>query len=311
MGELYRNSEDVRVMKPVDLNKVIEAAIAVTRLKWSDMAQSKGIDIRIETELPSSLPLVAAEESSLRTALVNLILNGVDAMPRGGTLAMSTASRGTMVEVRVADTGTGMTEDVRQRATELFFTTKAESGSGLGLAMVQAIIEQHRGEMDIKTELGKGTTLFVRLPAVISDDEAVQPPEDTVSIKGCRVLVVDDDERVCNLIMAYLTVSGNHVETARDGKSALERFETGDFDVIITDKGMPEMNGDQLAAAIKGKAPDVPIVMMTGLGEAPDLGSERSSHIDVVVNKPLTERDLQVAMSQALHLESRDRAGSP
>ncbi len=311
MGELYRHSEDVRVMKAVDLNKVIEAAIAVTRLKWRDMAQSNGIDIRIETELSSNLPVVAGEESSLRTALVNLILNSVDAMPRGGTLAMSTAPRGTMVEVRVADTGTGMTEDVCQRATELFFTTKAEGGNGLGLAMVQAIIEQHRGEMDIKTELGKGTTIFVLLPVVKPGDEAVKSAAGNGWVKGCHVLVVDDDQLVCNLIAAYLTISGNDVETAKDGKNALEKFEAGDFDVVVTDKRLPDMNGDQLAAAIKGQAPDVPIVMMTGLGEAMDLGSKRPRHIDVVVNKPLTEHDLQRAMSQALHLESRDRAGSP
>ena len=307
MGELFRHSEDVRVMKPVDLNKVIEGAIAVTRLKWRDMAQSKGIDIRVETELSSSLPLVAGEESSLRTALVNLILNSVDAMPRGGTLAISTGSRGRMVEVRVTDTGTGMPEYVRRRATELFFTTKAEGGSGLGLAMVQAITEQHQGEMDIRTELGEGTTVFVLLPVVKPGDEAVRSAGDNGWVKGCRVLVVDDDQLACNLIAAYLTISGNHVETAKDGKNALEKFEAGDFDVVVTDKRLPEMNGDQLAAAMKVQAPEVPIVMMTGLGEEIDLDSTHHECVDVVVNKPLTESDLQRAMVQALDCDSPHR----
>jgi PAS domain S-box-containing protein len=304
MREFYRHREDVDLMGAADLNKVVEEAVGVTQHRWKDMTQSTGVDIDIGTELSEDLPFVAGNEASLRSALTNLILNAVDAMPVGGTLTISTRSAEESVELRVSDTGTGMTEDVRRRAMEPFFTTKAEGGSGLGLAMVHGIVERHGGQIDIQSELGKGTTFVVKLPTTTALGETATPSDDTQAVRGRHVLVVDDEEFILNLVTEYLGASGNSVETATNGWEALEMFKAGKFDVVITDRGMPGMNGDQLAIAIKELASDIPVIMVTGVGEVMAVTNETPAGVDLVVNKPVTESDLQKAMSQVLGEES-------
>ena len=150
LREFYRQREDTEVMQPVNLNQAIREVISLTQPRWKGMAQAKGGTINLLTELHSNPPLIEGDESNLRTALTNLVLNAVDAMPKGGTLTISTRPQGEWVRIGVSDTGTGMTEDVRRRALEPFFTTKGEDGTGLGLAMVLGIVERHGGKIDIQ-----------------------------------------------------------------------------------------------------------------------------------------------------------------
>ena len=309
--EFYRHREDADVVGPVDLNFLVVQTVEVTEPRWKDMAQSTGTHVAVETDLDPEQPIVAGSESNLRTVLTNLIINGLDAMPSGGTLTISTHSSGTTVELIVSDTGFGMTDDVRRRAIEPFFTTKADSGgSGLGLAMVHGIIERHGGQLDIQSELGKGTNFVIRLPRANPQPEIIEPAKVVESTRTLRVLVVDDEDLVRDLIVEYLTSGGDTVEAASNGKEALEKFKPGHFDLIITDRSMPGINGDQLAAAVKEVDPDIPIIMLTGFGEVMDTAREHLGSVDSVMSKPITEYAMRQAIAQVLG-EWSLRRGSP
>lgn len=148
----------------IDLNLIVEEAIALTAPKWKNATSTTGHDITVVTHL-GSLPAIAGQPAELREALVNLIFNAVDAMPMGGTMTCQTQAAGKDVLLEVADSGTGMTEEARKRCFEPFFTTKGERGTGLGLAMIFGIVQRHSGKIEVESTLGQGTTFTLRFPA--------------------------------------------------------------------------------------------------------------------------------------------------
>src|SRR5262249_37904460 len=138
--------------------------LELTRARWSDMPQQRGVVIEIVRELAADLPPVPGIESELREALTNLIFNAVDALPRGGQLRLSTAATADQILLRVADTGIGMDEDTRRKCLEPFFTTKGERGTGLGLAMVYGALQRHGADIRIDSQPGTGTTFTLSFP---------------------------------------------------------------------------------------------------------------------------------------------------
>jgi signal transduction histidine kinase len=149
--------------KPVSLNKVVEQAVSFTKPKWETQAFAEGNQITAQVDF-ADIPDLSGDAGQLRDAVVNLIFNAVDAMPKGGTITLRTRAEPKHVILQVTDTGAGMTEEVRRRCLEPFFTTKGQHGSGLGLAMVFSIVQRHMGTIDIASELGRGTTITLRLP---------------------------------------------------------------------------------------------------------------------------------------------------
>ena len=232
----------------------------------------------------------------MRSALTNLIFNAVDAMPEGGDLEIRTYLDNDEVVVEVRDTGQGMTEEVLRHAMEPFFTTKGEEGSGLGLAMVHGIIERHEGRVDIESTPGEGTTFILHLPYRPLTGHLDERADENVP-RGLRVLVVDDDHRSVDLLSEYLARDGHTVETSRNGREALEKFSQGEIDMVITDRAMPEMGGDELAIAIKGVAAGTPVIMVTGISEDITTPGERSIGIDFFVTKPISITALRQAMA--------------
>lgn len=201
------------------------------------------------------------------------------------------------VTIEVSDTGTGMSEEVRRRCLEAFFSTKGEHGTGLGLAIVHGIVQRHGGLLEIDSALGKGTTVRIHLPVRVAPDEDARGETGRAS-RALRVLVVDDEPRICELLPAYLTADGHAVEVATSGREALEKFRAGQFDVVMTDRGMPEINGDQVAAAIKGLSPSTPVILVTGFGELMKAADEWPSGIDAIVSKPFTLAALRHTLTQ-------------
>ena len=189
-----------------------------------------------------------------------------------------------------------MTEEVLKHAMEPFFTTKGEEGSGLGLAMVHGIIERHQGSVDIESEPGEGTTFILHLPSRPAPGHVEEPVDGNLP-RGLRVLVVDDDQRSVDLLSEYLARDGHTVETSRNGREALEKFYQGGIDMVITDRAMPEMAGDELATAIKGIAAGTPVIMVTGSSEDIITPGERSMGIDFFATKPISITALRQAMA--------------
>jgi signal transduction histidine kinase len=207
MREFYRQREPEVPLAPTALNKLAQQVLHLTRARWSDMPQQQGAVVRTVNDLDPDLPLVMAAESEIREALTNLIFNAVDAMPEGGTLTLRTRVTGNgsgapgelnlrQAHIEVSDTGRGMDAETRRRCLEPFFTTKGERGTGLGLAMVYGMVQRHSADIEIESELGKGTTvrLSFAVPAVAVD--AGQPSLPGEAPKPRRILVVDDDPLV-------------------------------------------------------------------------------------------------------------------
>jgi len=310
LREFYRFRDEHDVFTPIALNELVQEVALLTKPRWKDQALGRGADIQLSTDL-QRVPLISGSESELRELMINLIFNAVDAIPRDGTITLRTFSRGQSVVFQVSDTGTGMPEDVRLRCLEPFFSTKAEHGTGLGLAMVFGIVRRHEGQLEIESAPGQGTTITLSLAA----HEAAELPEPVAQAAGPQsalsILVVDDEPSVRDVLSACLEEDGHRVATATNGHEGLERFDSGEWDLVLTDRAMPQMNGDQFAAAIRARDPQMPIILVTGFADLMKQVGEHPGCFDVVIQKPFTLGSLREGMSTALALHSCDDAVEP
>ncbi|HEX7956642.1 MAG TPA: ATP-binding protein [Pyrinomonadaceae bacterium] len=280
--------------QPVTVDQLLLDVREITRPRWKSRAESEGVHIRLDLRLGSDEARVMGDESELREVLVNLVFNAVDAMPQGGTLTLSTREAGDQVEIAVADTGTGMAEEVRTRVFDPFFTTKGKAGMGLGLAVSYGIIRRHEGNIEAESEVGRGTTFRIRLPAArgAAKEEpaaAEAPPIALVPQRAgaTRILVVDDEENVRRLLRDILESEGYQVSLASGGREALELFgEGGHFEAVFTDVGMQGMSGWELAQAVRGLDKNVPVAVVTGWGEAVGSNEREAAQVDWVIAKP-------------------------
>jgi signal transduction histidine kinase/CheY-like chemotaxis protein len=300
LREFYRPRDEAEVFPLVSIDTIVRQAVSMTQPKWKDQALAKGVSVEVQTELGVT-PLISGNESELREVLTNMIFNAVDAMPEGGRIMLRSRLEGDFVALEIADTGTGMTAEVRNRCLEPFFTTKGDEGTGLGLPMVYGIVRRHGGTVQIESAPGEGTTFRIRLPIKHTE---IKEGEDAVAaapeLRKLRVLVVDDEPRILSLVGEYLAADQHHVETATDGRDGLEKLRTGHFDLIVTDRSMPKMSGDQLAAAAKRLSPETPIVLLTGFGELMADQNERPEGVDLIVSKPITMSALRDAMAKLI-----------
>lgn len=297
LREFYRRRRETEIFEPVDLSALIEQTIALTEPKWKTQAQAKGVAVAIKTEL-QAVPTVGGNEADLREVLTNLIFNAVDAMPKGGTITIRIRPDGEQVALEVADTGTGMSEEVRRRCLEPFFSTKGEHGTGLGLSIVYGIIQRHKGIIDIQSEVGKGTTFSIRLPFQTGVAATVVKPRVSAPTRPLNVLVVDDEPSLRDIEAEYLVSDGHTVDTASDGVEALQKLRAGRFDLVMADRAMPQMNGDQLAAAIKQFAPKMPVILVTGFGDMMRSNGDKPAGVDLIVPKPFTQATLRKAVEE-------------
>ncbi len=298
LREFYRPAEYNEIRVPVDLNEIAAQVVSLTSPKWKGKCLAEGVQIEVQTEF-RDVPPVAANAAELREVLTNLIFNAVDAMPNGGSLTISTLLLDEGVALTVTDTGMGMTESERERCLEPFFTTKGERGTGLGLAVVYGIIQRHGGTIEIGSEKGIGTTFAIHLPTTTAEKKADAPVIERLN-RALRVLVVDDQEIICELLAEHLASDGHTTASAANGREALEIFRGQPFDLIITDQSMPMMNGAQLGYAIKGISPETPVILLTGFGDEMIAGGGRPPGVDLVLGKPVSHADLRRAICQAI-----------
>jgi signal transduction histidine kinase len=302
MREFYRPREAPFAQSPLRLNELVQQVIDLTRARWSNMPQQRGITIELVTQLQTELPPVMGIESEIREALTNLVFNAVDAMPAGGTLALRTRAAGDQVYVEVADTGVGMDEDARRRCLEPFFTTKGERGTGLGLAMVYGVLQRHGADIEIESAPGRGTT--VRLAFTVAAGQSELPPPGPLEVpRGLRILAIDDDPVLLRSLCEALESDGHVVVATHDASKGIEWFRSAQarsqpFSVVITDLGMPYVDGRQVAAAVKKASPSTPVIMLTGWGQRLVADNEIPPHVDLVLSKPPRLHDLREALAR-------------
>ncbi len=300
LREFYRRRDDAEVFVPVSMNDVVTMAVSLTEPKWKAQVHRDGRTVEVVTRL-ERVPPVEGNEAELRDVLVNLIFNAVDAMPRGGrlTIRSSVDDGDAAVRVEVSDTGVGMTDDVRRRCLEPFFTTKGEQGTGLGLAMAYGILQRHGGSIDVDSEPGHGTTLRIRLPVRPEFPTAEPGPRAGSTRRPLRVLVVEDEPGPLEVVVDCLRGDGHTVETATNGREGLQKFQAGWFDAVVTDRAMPQMSGLDLASSIKQVAPRKPvIIMLTGFGDETRSVAGPGYCVDYVIDKPVTLAKLREALAR-------------
>jgi CheY-like chemotaxis protein len=244
-------------------------------------------------------------EGELREALTNLIFNAVDAMPEGGPLTVRTASDegSKTVVLEVIDAGLGMDENTRRRCLEPFFTTKGERGTGLGLAMVYGSMQRHGAEIEIDSVLRKGTTMRLRFAAHTGPAAAIAVPPVPPAIVPTRILIVDDDPLVLSSLRDALEGDGHDVTTADGGQAGIDAFSAAltrgePFPVVITDLGMPYVDGRKVSSDIKAAAPDTAILLLTGWGQRLVAEGDIPPHADCVLSKPAKIRELREALAR-------------
>lgn len=299
LREFYRYREHAEHTLPVVLSDLTEQVILLTQPKWKDQALAAGVSIKIYTDFKTT-PTISGNEAELREMLTNIVFNAVDAVmeQKGGSITFRISQKGNSVLLEVIDTGVGMTEEVRLRCLEPFFSTKSEHGTGLGLGIVYGIVRRHGGKIDIESEKGRGATILVQLP--IHKDEIPPEPEieEPPDKRNKRILVVEDEPLVREVISVYLGTDSHEVVTAINGVDGLEKFSNGEFDIVLTDRAMPQMNGDQLAAEIKRIDPDKPVILLTGFGDVMLGSGEELPGVDLVLSKPFTMSQLRDAIAR-------------
>jgi signal transduction histidine kinase/ActR/RegA family two-component response regulator len=305
MGEFYRLREPDAALTPVDLNLLVEQVVDLTRARWSDMAQQRGAAIELKLEQDSALPVVAGVQSQIRDALVNLVFNAVDAMPQGGVLRLRThVGHDGAAIVEVIDGGIGMDDETRRRCLEPFFSTKGARGTGLGLPMVYGVAQRHGAQLEIDSAPGRGTTVRLAFSPAAPTLSAVAENR-SAKVSPLRILIVDDDPLLLNSLRDALESEGHDVVTANGGQAGINAFveshaDGHPFPVVITDLGMPHVDGRRVAATIKASVPHTIVLMLTGWGRRMVAEGDLPPAVDEILSKPPKLADLRAAL--AAHL---------
>jgi signal transduction histidine kinase/ActR/RegA family two-component response regulator len=276
---------------PIDVDQLMLEVAEITRPRWKDHAEARNVHIKLVRQIGSNA-VIMGDAGELREVLVNMVFNAVDAMPDGGTLTLSTRDTGEAVELTVEDTGTGMTEEVRSRIFDPFFTTKGKAGMGLGLSVSYGIVRRHEGTVEVTSEVGRGSTFRLKFPLVgEADTQRIHETSPLLPARSdgtLRILVVDDEDYVRELLSDILVREGCEVEVAGEGHEALRLFDASEFDAVFTDVGLPGMSGWELARAVRGRDRHVALAVITGWGDTVTAEEQSAAQADWVVPKPFT-----------------------
>jgi signal transduction histidine kinase/ActR/RegA family two-component response regulator len=317
---------------PVAVDQLLLDVGEITRPRWKDRAEVSNVHINLSLNV-NSRALVMGDASELREVLINMVFNAVDAMPKGGTLTLAANEIDNSVEISISDTGVGMSQEVRSRIFDPFFTTKGQAGLGLGLAVSYGIIRRHEGNVEVQSEPERGTTFRITLPiaqgitakafskmmaeeaAAISATNGVSSSMEAARVKSIpralrlKILVVDDEEKVRDLLRDTLESEECEVATASSGHEALQCFEQTTFDAIFTDIGMPEMSGWEFAYAVRERNPSIPIAVITGWGEAVGSIEQKAAQIDWIVTKPFSATRISELVTEIAQRKSGELSG--
>ncbi|MBT6227485.1 MAG: response regulator [Candidatus Scalindua sp.] len=273
-----------------DIRDLIRQSIDFTMPRWKSMAQSKGINYHIDTKNINEVPLILCNPAELREIIINIINNAIDAMPDGGRLSFGTWSKENTIFMNISDTGEGMSYEVKKRIFDPFFTTKLAIGTGLGMSITYGIITGHGGKIDVESEEGKGTTFTLQFPvtATVKSDILKGFPEQKQEIKynNLRILVVDDEKEVCNMLERCLSSNGYYVKTVNSGAEALELARKEVFHLVLCDMVMPNVNGYDVIKALNELKKKPKIGMITGWGEKLKPINKSGLSVDFILKKP-------------------------
>jgi PAS domain S-box-containing protein len=269
----------------VDINSIIKDSIEITKPRWKDEAQSRGIRIEIVSNL-EDIPFASGNASELREVITNMIFNAIEAMHEGGKVEIRTFKKRRDIFIQISDTGVGIAEEAKKRIFEPFFTTKPFSNTGLGLSMSYGIVKRFGGEIEVESKVGQGTTFTIILPIGEEGKEEAVDPQTIKKGRKARILVIDDEEFVRSVLSRTLAQADHQVTLAEDGRKGVQLFKEGKFDIVLTDLGMPGVSGWEVCRMIKEVSPRTPVGMITGWGDERNRSKMEEYGLDFFISKP-------------------------
>jgi diguanylate cyclase (GGDEF)-like protein len=293
--EFARSTSD-RVYENVDMGQVLQDCIQMTRTRWKDQAEMDGVHFGFHVDIQGPL-YVKGSATELREVITNLIMNALDAMPRGGEMRFEGKINGDEVLISIQDSGAGMSEEVQKRIFDPFFSTKKGEGTGLGLSVAYGIIVRHNGRIECVSKLDEGTTFFIHLPhewVDVPTRQATPAPVDQrrPRVRAC-ILVVDDETPIREIIRDVLEPEGHEVLLAETGQKALDIIRDHNVQVLFTDLSMPGMSGWEVARQARKIKPDLEIIMTSGWGKDFNQQQLTTHGVDHVLPKPVPFEALQ------------------
>ncbi len=299
----FARTHDTSVRAPLHVQELINDVIILTEPRRRIVPDPHNQPITIRTRIAPDL-IVQGNPTELREVLTNLIFNAADAMPQGGQITIIAGTEKERIVIMVQDEGHGIDPAIQARIFEPFFTTKT-TGSGLGLALVKNIIEADGGEINVSSHVGRGTRFTILLPTATTMTASAPAPVAPPVNRTARILIVDDDRRLCEMLQMMLLRGGHEVVVETSGIEAVARLDTGPFDLVCTDLGMPGMNGWEVAEQVRRRAPQARIALITGWGNQLDPADLERYQIDFVLPKPYRSAQVQDLVLQALTLGPR------
>ncbi len=298
--EMARASSSEEMVE-TDINLIVRDASEITRFIWRDQAEANGIVVDVVKDL-AQVPPVMGRPNELREAVIALILNAVDATPNGGIVTLRTERKGERVFISVTDTGSGIPDQAREHLFEPFFTTKGEKHAGLGLNIASSIATRHNGSLTAETMPGRGSNLTLSLPIAASVKET---QEQAAATQEVTVLIIDDEPAVRDIVTRFLGFRGYPVIVADSGPEGIALFKQRNFDLVMTDLGMPGMSGWEVAKEVKRLKPKTLVVLMTGWATDLDPRKAKESGVDRVVHKPFNVDEVLELLNEAAALREK------
>ncbi|MFC1541788.1 PAS domain S-box protein [Candidatus Latescibacterota bacterium] len=280
------------INEPVEINSLIEETLEFCSPKLENIASENGIKISVIKDL-HPIPDIIGNSTEIREVLNNIIINSIEAMPSGGEISVTTNMENETVVIQITDTGLGMTDETKSNIFKPFYTTKEKNGTGLGLYVSKEMIKKFGGDIIVESKLSKGTSITIFLPA--SKEKRVQKKKnlETGSVKKTKgIIVIDDEESICEILCDFLSIEGHSVTAVRDGKQAFKIFDPKLHEIVITDLNMPVLTGLDIAKRLKRKSPKTTLILITGSIAANMEILKKENIVDYILPKPINFREL-------------------
>lgn len=287
-------------LEPVDVGELVQHALQMVESRQVQVKETDSINVDIVARL-SQLDPVLGDAAELKQALVNIMFNSLDAMPQGGSITVAGEQEDGWVVLSVSDTGEGIADDIKGRVFDPFFTTKGSKGLGLGLSVTYGIVKRHGGNIDFESTAGDGATFVVKLPVAADVEPKAAAETKTQAAASARIMLVDDDPQVSEVLDLMLKKLGHEVTVINSGRAAISAFKDGQYDLVITDLGMPDVTGREVAKAVKKEKPGTPVLLITGWGVQLEL--DEMPEIDGLIAKPFGRQVLSDKIAELLAAE--------
>lgn len=290
-----------RLTGAVDVNSLLDDVLFLLKESFRDIQIVKSFD--------DSLPLIKGDEAELQHAFLNLCINSSESMPEGGTLQVATSMRNYFGErqfavIEIRDAGCGMNEEIKKRIFEPYFSTKTNNSKlGMGLYLVDKVVRRHGGFIELESKSGQGTCFSIYIPTKQAEQEAMEQPLSELlpmPSTGTRILLVDDEGMIRQLMAGVLEGQGFSVVQAEDGKSAIKVFSENPVDLVILDMIMPGMKGEEVLKALRTISPGVRVIVSSGFMSEEQRDRLKEFGIEDFLDKPYREEDVLLSVRRIL-----------